>query len=659
VSHSNYCELGRDDLRELHPYPNHALRVLEDLSAYELPLSYPRAIVDLVVNLLRDPAETNEHARSPLELLRPLLKREDTTTRAAGFGFQFGSYVIDARATKKLREEIRSILVDQAHWRSLRNRVLAAKLLGESLHQPHGFFGQTIENAALDQWHDDQRAIVQAIRTLVEETDDPHVRFELRDALEWHQDHSRWPDIAEEARVIRSSPLTDREGLVRVLREPFNWRNPDDSLGHVRSFAEQLVSEGGEAEGLAERLNAELRELENLPEARPPNAGPLLSAIAEDDSKLAAGLATWCAQNSQEPLARFGDALLSVLRTGDPESLRGLIETLRSGDTTARRQLASYIASGRWFHDLGGPEPAILRDLVADEDSHIVRTALLAVLRLADSQPELAIDIALGADVRANSVLADELCMALSRVVDRLTERQVVHLLEKLGPVPELEYWPHEVLGKLAPLHRGAVLGFLLARARAGGEVRATSIADYDVDLLGGAKGDELRDLLREVRDAAVGAAPSVLWELQHLYWRLTDELDAKLDVLREWFVAGSSEQVATAAELLGGMPWETVLVRPDFVSDVLTAACGHGAAVEREVGSALFVAAAVSGAHHRTMGQPSPRDVRLRDQGRRLAGQFPTSSPAHRFFMELARRAEENIRRDELEDEEFTELRD
>ena len=75
-------------------------------------------------------------------------------------------------------------------------------------------------------------------------------------------------------------------------------------------------------------------------------------------------------------------------------------------------------------------------------------------------------------------------------------------LLDKLRSAPTLEYFANEVLAKLAPEHRDEILGFLLARAAAGGEIRAISYDEFNVDLLGGATGEELLALLRRVRDA-------------------------------------------------------------------------------------------------------------------------------------------------------------
>ncbi len=135
--------LGRDDKRTLPQHPDHALRKIEDLSSFELPVLYPTAVFSLVKDLMSDPEEAEGRHHSPLRLLGPLLLREGTTTRAAGYGFRMGSYNVSAAATASLRASVRDLLAGQATTGSPRNQLIAVELLGDGLAEPHGFFGST------------------------------------------------------------------------------------------------------------------------------------------------------------------------------------------------------------------------------------------------------------------------------------------------------------------------------------------------------------------------------------------------------------------------------------------------------------------------------------------------------------------------------------
>ncbi len=368
-------QLGQADERPLNPHPEHAVRVLADLADYQLPVFYARGVLELAQRALEQDSDANQ-VRSPLELLRPLLAREGTTFRSSGLGVQWGSYNVNAAGTVEIRAAVRGILVQHAADGSSRHRLLAAELLGDALRQPSGFFGQAVGQEERDQWHEDQLALLAAIDEAFTSTDDPHVRFQLRGALEWHADHSAWPDVGHQARGIRERPMDETEGLILALRSPIDVLDIENSTAQLHAFAASLAQSVEDPIELAERLDAEISSLDSLPGEVFVNS-TLFVALAESDRELGAKLARWCAANPGRPLARFGDSLLAVVGTGSHEEVRGILEGLRGGDAPARLQLASYLATGTWFGEPDGPEAAMLRELVVDDDRAIAATALL------------------------------------------------------------------------------------------------------------------------------------------------------------------------------------------------------------------------------------------------------------------------------------------
>jgi hypothetical protein len=270
---------------------------------------------------------------------------------------------------------------------------------------------------------------------------------------------------------------------------------------------------------------------------------------------------------------------------------------------------------------------------------------------------ELAIDIALASDIHAHNALAETLCMAISRITEHLQSDQVPVLLDKLRPVPMLDYHAHEVLSKLSPQHRDEILAFLLDRANAGGEIRTLSYHEYNVDLLGGATGEELLALLRRVRDAVLDPSPRLQFEAGDLYWRLASNQDAALTVLREWLTGTDEEKVDAALLLMREMPWAVALTHPDFVEATLNAAHTRGADSLAKVGGGLLSVTTVYGDQSRTMGQPPPRYVMLRDQGRERAQASAVGSPARQFYETVVAQAEARLREAEQQDEEYPEI--
>jgi hypothetical protein len=646
-------KLARADERPLNPHPEHPVRVLGDLADYQLPIPYARAVLELVRQALEQDADASQ-VHSPIELLRPLLAREGTTLRDTGLGVQMGSYNVSAEGTAEIRAEVRTILVQQATTGSLNNRLLAAELLGDALRQPHGFFGHEVAEEQRDQWHDDQLALLAAIDEIFASTDEPHVRFQLRGALQWHAEHSRWPDVCEQAAHIRERPMSETEELILALRNPIDGLDIEGSQAQLREFAAHLGRSANSHAELADRLDAQVSVIESLP-GNVFVGSALFVALAESDRALGAALARWCVDNPDRSIARFGDSFLSVIGSGSHEEVRGMLEGLRGGDSPARRQLASYLATGTWFGEPDGPEATMLHELLVDDEPDVVDIALVAVLRLAQAHPDLAAELAAAAEIGDSQHLAEKLCMAVSKITDHFTDDQVRALLWKLRSVSRLDYWANHVLAGIAVGHREEVLDLLLDRVSEGSA--HLSLEDSDADLLGGAEGDELLRLLRRVRDATVRADGGFEWQLAHFYWALASNTDASLTVLLEWLLDDDEKHVAAALELTTEMPWAATITNPAFVEEALNAAHDRGPDSLSRVRDALISATVIAGSHSRTLGQAPPRDVRLRDEGRACAERFAPDSQARKFFEAVVARAEANIAQAAVEDEEYPEL--
>jgi hypothetical protein len=646
-------QLARADERPLNPHPGHPVRVLGDLADYQLPVPYARAVLELVRQALEEGADEGQ-IHSPMELLRPLLAREGTTLRDTGLGVQMGSYNVRAEGTAEIRAEVRTILVKQATEGSLNHRLLATELLGDALRQPHGFFGHEVADEERDQWHGDQLALLAAIDEVFTSRDDPYVRLQLRGALQWHAEHSRWPDVREQTAHIRERPTSETEELIRALRNPIDGLDMEGSQARLSEFAANLVRSASSPTELAERLDAQVSTIDSLP-GNVFVGSALFVALAQSDRTLGAALAQWCVDNPGRSIARFGDSFLSVISSGSHEEVRGMLEGLRGGDPPARRQLASYLATGTWFGEPDGPEADMLYELLVDGEPTVVDLALVAVLRLAQTHPELAAGMATRAQIGDSMHLAEKLCMAVSKITDQFTDTQVRALLGKLRSVSRLDYWANHVLAGIAVGHREEVLDLLLGRVSEGSA--HLSLEDSDVDLLGGAEGDELLRLLRRVRDATIRDDGSFEWQLAHFYWALANNTDASLTVLSEWLMDDDDAHVAAALELTREMPWAATITKPGFVEDVLHAAHDRGPDSLARVRDALVSATVIAGSHSRTLGQEPPRDVRLRDEGRICAEQFAPESQARKFFEAVVARAEANIAQAAVEDEEYPEL--
>lgn len=126
--------------------------------------------------------------------------------------------------------------------------------------------------------------------------------------------------------------------------------------------------------------------------------------------------------------------------------------------------------------------------------------------------------------------------------------------------------------------------------------------------------------------------------------------------MLEEWLIGTDEQQVDTALMLMANMPWKVTLTHPQFVESTLNAAHARGSDSLAKVAGALLSVATVYGDQSRTLGEPPPRQVRLRDDGSARAQDFAPGSSTRQFYENVVERAEARLREAKLQDEEYPE---
>jgi len=662
-------EMGQDRPGELHSDPSHPIRVAQEVGGYEQTLLHNEALVDLVERLVESPDELGAHHWSPLSLLEPLLKREGTRLRAAGFAFQVGSYQVLAEPTAGVRARGLDILESQARGGSPRNRRLAAGLLGEALTQPRGIDGQQPSGDQFDQWLPQQLDLLQRLGALLHEAD-PLVRMQLRREVGWHARHGSWPDARELAQALVSAPADLDERLLGAIAYPWDHTvDFEDMQAHVRGVAGELAELPEDDEALAERLDEAVMSLMAASQA---NVEPhsLLAFLADRSPARAAGLVRWMLGNPERPLAGGLHTLLTGFRRARPEESTATVQLLGHGDVAERRQLAAYFAGGAWFEDTTSQELDLLRVLLRDEDLLVRENTLLAVLRFGTVDRAQAIELALAADLATHKRLADYFSQTLRAEHAELREEQVTLALEKLAPIQALGWSASQLLVRLGEDAPARVVEFLIERAQRGREpdFEPVPLDGIEGDVLSGADDEEYLGLLRRVRRAARESDdPLVRHELGSVFWQLERDVDACLLVLHEWLSTEDDDQVATAAAVLWQMPygrfrggeeredaWAALLRRPWFIVDLLQRAAEHGGRVQERVDEVLR-AVLTAGTYGRSMGGIDPRWARTHDQASAIARMLPQGTP-QQFFASLESYAKRQLEEDKLEDEEYGE---
>jgi hypothetical protein len=659
-------KLARDDDRPTNSYPNHPLRVLADLGGYDHTAAHHDALLDVIEREAVRPG-VDDHANSPLPLVRALLAREGTRSHGRGLRWQLGSYTVSAAATQRWRRRIRNLLVDRTLRGSTRQQLVAAQLFDDALRLPHGYFGRAPASEIVDSWRDDQAELLDAIETIGESTDQAAVRQALAAALRWHAEHGPWPEVEERARALRSHLMGPDEELVAALAAPWGILDRDAKRERDERVAQRLLDAHPDPDDLARVLDDLVRDIAS----RGQNAIPdhVLGAVFDRSAEHARGFCAWALEHAERPLAfGYGVALDRLRRSvGDVDEL--IRRGWASGAPALRRSVAGYLSGGAWFDDPREAELEVLEESVRDTDPIVANlTATTTLLRLQETDPHRAMRLALEVEFDVRNPDADAtFAIFKDGGIDSLEAPEVDRLAERLAGVPELGYFASELLGDLGRSRPDLLVSVWVRRLRNDSDgFEAVPFHDFGVDMLPADRQQRV-STLGSILGHANEARGWSLREIGRLIWRLAvpgldedasdpeEQLAARAEVIDDalaelgsWIVAAEEDDVVT--ELLFEFPWLVLLERPDWVHTVLEESPGtRRAAVESGLHAAAF-----GGGHGRTLGEDSPRLTRTAEAARAAADGLPAGSAAARLFSDIARIARKEIEQERRRDDEL-----
>jgi len=674
--------LGRDDRRELNPYPEHAIRALNDVVGYA-PRRYvwrqERAIAALKRWTLL--SGWSEHAHSPLGVAAAVLRtamvedRYDMRTST----ISMTRYGVNAEVTRRPREEAIALLTDLALGAEPRGRIWAVEALLNALKPPESQFGHVVTDEEEEGFRLQYEAVFDGIERIAAESQDALVRVKLRDGLQWvpRQTHLTWKqDRARQ--LIDRFPENDETMLVRVWGRLFRdaWR-PNDAYDRIRKLGEELtrkaaahlLSEATDANGIITYLTAERRRFEAAHVYGDP--AYVLAAIAEMRPEIAVELADWIV-NAEETTAGADFAswlpvLLVMLRGRRFEDYSRIL----SRAVSSRRPELRWAAAGALAR-VGDPfwnddEGSHARTLLADASTLVRAEAIEAIGRIpAKQRAEFVESIVIGGDQGVAKAVAELWAYRPAEQQVRLSVKEAKLLLDALVELPDLG----DPLGELdqmlavfAKWHPLLVLEFVLERARRetsnSAQVGEDGHARYDAipytgfhGVWGALQGAAeypaivrrlLQALAEETRTSSGGWRRGTMDVARRLMlWDKEVE-----EAIREWMNAGKWEEVALVDVLLADQPSLFVLTHRDFVTDLLIWARSCQAKERERIESALL-ASTYRTIEARRRGEVNQVDVRLRDEARTIAQELARGGTDRRsavaFFETVAKEAERRL---------------
>jgi len=633
-----------------------ALEAIRKLGDYRFATGYGEALLDLVEELLADPAQAESRRALPVSLLSALTAREGTTSRARGYEVHLGSFYVDARATVGLRTRLRAFLVRECSEGGPRTRVASAEILGGMLRQPHGFYGQTVPREVVSQWRDEQIGLLADIEGVFAANTDPLVARRLRDELGWHAEHSAIRGVKTRARaILRANPPQAAERLARALTHTLaEFANRKTLSLQRRKLAKELLVDTDGPEELLGRIEEMMEGLAVCEPELGIDCGALLVVLAELDPDWALAASALLSTSPNRPTAAGVGVLLTAVLQRRPEQARAILAGLADGDISLRRLAADHVSRMAWWNDPVAPERELAVRLAGDEDMGVARGAVLVALRCAGDDPGLARRIVLAVRDIANQQLAEEVCMAITHIPD-LSSDDWALLCDRLLACPVVEYWYEKALGLLAGADARLAVDHLLERCDERPDNWDYQPLPHDglgADLL--AEAPELRrEALGEIaRRLAEDRSGRRSFCLPTLFWSLGGGGEEPAEIIAEGLASGGPPHEAAEA-LISAARGGWILGRPQWVAERLEASSG-GEALDGLQGA--LHGALRSGIRQGTPGEPFPQDVALAKQARELAAESPAGSRTAVFWSRIAKAVEADMRKQVQRDADWIE---
>jgi hypothetical protein len=673
-------ELARDDSRPTNPIPEHPLRIIADIAAYEprKPVAIQRIVAGAVRRWLRcHPVEPGRP--SPLQFLQPLLAKSGTFHEQDGPRLRICSFGIDSASVAEVRREAIAVLRNSLRSPDLVTILGAVSVLGGALHGPLPYLNMEFGEEQLAQWEPEQLEIISILDEFLKTGPHPLVQVHIVQELAQRVRYDRSEAVCRRAREASNSAeesyelnitrllvprLTDWDSLVEDDNEsPTDRRN--DALTRIRErVVPEFWSRNETAESALAELDARFSDVQiHERDADLRHLGFYLLASSPDRAE---GIASAILANPDRPSAVCFGNCLEVMERDDPNlALRWLTVGLESGNDLIGRIVANHF---RWRRVPSSPAPQeveLIGRLLNHQDEFIKCNAVGALRNLILRDARLRLDLARQVEVGSSDSLASELCAVLEPT-SGLTEEAITDddyraVLSKLDAVNNLNHQVFEFLSRAAARLPNEVIGLILRRIN---RADFRSNPDYRPIPYGGLPGiftslegtAAQAPLLRQVRDQALTDGSIRHMDLARLFQCLSNNFGATgLEVLREWIDSADATKVVAPARFLQEARPSFVFDNIEYVEHALEQAERLGSECYRKTGSAFYFSA-VGGPKQGVAGEPYPQDIHRRDRARATLEGLVPGTPIYQLFDDVRRHAERDIENEYLEAEEDAE---
>ena len=656
-------KLAQENKENWNSDSEHPLRILIKLAQYDLykPFEFNQIVLNTVTGWL---TKTNsaDQINMLLDVVDPLLEKDFDANYIEGWTACFRKITVPRTESQKIRDQALAIITSFLNSKDKDIKIVLRALLSlqRALEQRTGRFGLPPEEFSKE-WGSEQLKIIEIIEQFISYNKNSLLLIEVIEILRKYAHHACTPFVKEKAQVVINSISDVYElKLVMVLLHKYDWTHPRYTelfKETPRVVAKEFLQRYPNATDGVKFLNEKLEEIQGCNflsfQLSPYD---LLEAIAESDVDYAASMCEILIQNPDWLLSSQLTPLLARVKLDNPDfAIKLTQQALEKEDFCLSSAVArTYLCRG-WTKQFRDDDLDFIKILLNHLDFRIRAIAIMSLKELSLVQPHTAVSFALAVNPEDNPTLASELCqlftMRDSINPDILTENHWKILLNKIESITHIDdHWIQEFLDYASKKVPILVIQMLLKRIENYIENpnRKYNPLPYD-DLkytFNFSECSTSKEAIQIIRDLSLRKSQHISFLLSKLFKAvLKNATDLSLSVLNEWVNSDESEKIESVSHLLSSIPQSFALTQVEFLSNLLEKAYDSGFQCFEVVNRNLFYAV-TSGGHGGTLGEPSEKDVTLRDHSSAIASQFLMGSPAHKFYSSLAKYADSNIKR-------------
>lgn len=660
-------ELGRNDDRALNRHTGHPIRTLAELTGYDRnkPLSFIEEVAEFGFTLFDDP-EAWSGRYTPFDVLEPLLSTEGMTTESTGRAISMSPFFVEHKVVTHLRGRVIDRIIALLDAEDARIAYQAARFLENAVRSPIGMLNSSPTNELLSQYEVEFGETIGRVGALIAggmlapttiiglvKSLDRYAQFDKGELGD--QVRSTFDALPHDLSFRFQAALAD--GCNHSFVGQVRYAEWEEDCEWLPSFVSELLGAYSEPTTLCVELLVHREAVEAVGMSTFPGNQLVAELIAANPSIGHEIIKRSFAEPGNRLCDYLGIAIGALLETCPEEGHALIGRALASPESTIRAGgVRGLIGLRRAPNvvDLG-----LLREALGTQDQTVASIALTALHTWRNLDDRKAIELALEVAFDRIPALFEDVCAIFcsgkSAPLDHIREKDVRVLLDRMLLLPRLEgHWAGEMLTGFAKRYGMLVVEFLIARVNLGlsdeapDDFRAIGYS-HRHSLLALQEAADIGDILERSwhwlrqNDGTSG------WERYQIgnAFATMFRLDAKPVV--EFFEAKLDR--ATVGDLL----WISHILRHSHHRFVFK----YRGFVERYLNQCKMVeaklvedaidglrAAAVSGSWSGTFGEPTPRDVKAKDEASAVLETLSRLSPAYPLYKAILENSKRNIAR-------------